>query len=113
MVEGKCHCGNVRYTYKNAPPYAVACNCSICRRYAALWAFFTPQEIEVTSQATPITYSWGDKYMNFHACEKCGCVTHNTTTDRCETQRVGVNMRMASLDVLDNIKINKIDGAAF
>ena len=39
MIEGSCHCGQVHWRYGPEPKGATACNCSVCRRYGALWIY--------------------------------------------------------------------------
>ena len=39
MIEGTCHCGAVRWRFSGIPESATACNCTVCRRYGALWAY--------------------------------------------------------------------------
>ena len=39
MIEGSCHCGAVHWRFEGIPKSATTCNCSICRRYGALWAY--------------------------------------------------------------------------
>ena len=39
MIEGACHCGAVRWQFDGMPDGATACNCTVCRRYGALWAY--------------------------------------------------------------------------
>jgi hypothetical protein len=39
MIEGSCHCGNVRWRLDGTPESATSCNCTVCRRYGALWAY--------------------------------------------------------------------------
>jgi hypothetical protein len=38
-MKGTCHCGNVTWTLDTPPESVTACNCTICRRYGALWAY--------------------------------------------------------------------------
>ena len=30
-INGKCHCGAVRFSHPGSPDHATSCNCSICR----------------------------------------------------------------------------------
>ena len=39
MIEGSCHCGDVRWSFEGVPDSATACNCTVCRRYGVLWAY--------------------------------------------------------------------------
>ena len=38
-MDGSCHCGAVRWRFEGVPTSATSCNCSICRRHGALWAY--------------------------------------------------------------------------
>ena len=40
MLTGACHCGAVRVTIPRKPRAVTDCNCSICRRYGVLWAYY-------------------------------------------------------------------------
>ena len=40
-----CHCGNITIEVNQAPDIVTDCHCSICRRYAALWAYYAPDEV--------------------------------------------------------------------
>ena len=39
MLKGSCHCGAAGWTLEGDPGPATACNCTLCRRYGALWAY--------------------------------------------------------------------------
>ena len=41
MLHGSCHCGALTWTWSHAtlPEGATACNCTVCRRYGALWIY--------------------------------------------------------------------------
>src|SRR5678815_4444002 len=39
MIQGCCHCGEVRWTFEGQPDGATICNCTVCRRYGVLWAY--------------------------------------------------------------------------
>jgi len=47
MIEASCHCGAVRIEVPSAPETVTSCNCSICRRYGVLWAYYQPQSVRV------------------------------------------------------------------
>ena len=46
MIEASCHCGAVRFTVETAPGDVNSCNCSICRRYGALWAYYQQPQVQ-------------------------------------------------------------------
>lgn len=113
-MEVTCHCGNVRLTLEYPPEEIAECNCSICRRYAASWAYYTPQQVVVSyEKEKSLPYCWGDKEIEFHRCNLCGCVTHYITTPKCSSEVLGVNMRMVENDVRSAIPVRKINGASF
>lgn len=112
-MEVTCHCGNVSLALDSLPDEVGECNCSICRRYAARWGYFSPQQVQVKLKQKTAFYCWGDKYVEFHRCDSCGCLTHYVTTEKCAQKMLAVNMRMAENDVLASIPVRKIDGAAF
>ncbi|PSW16117.1 aldehyde-activating protein [Photobacterium rosenbergii] len=112
-MELTCHCGNVNIKLESVPDEVGECNCSICRRYAASWAYFSPKQVEVTCNEKTDFYCWGDKEVEFHRCSICGCLTHYVTTEQCDSNILAVNMKMAENEVLAAIPVRKIDGASY
>lgn len=108
MVEATCHCGAVRMEIAKAPETMTDCNCSICRRYGTLWAYYSPTQVTL-SGATDI-YMWGDKDLEFHRCETCGCVTHWAPVDKSK-DRMGVNANLMPPDIQAQARVRKLDGA--
>ena len=75
MLQGSCHCGNVRWTFQGKPDSATACNCTVCRRYGVLWAYDYEGEGIKTAGETA-AYLRGDGTIGFHFCKSCGCVAY-------------------------------------
>ena len=48
--EGSCHCGAIRIAIDGDPLDAGECNCSICRRTAALWTALPRRLIDGASK---------------------------------------------------------------
>lgn len=112
MVEGSCHCGAVSFTYPHRPDWLTACNCSICRRISALWAYAAVAEISLrAAENATIAYVHGDKTLAIHSCKTCGCTTHWVGLDSDDASRMAVNFRMCDADDISNIKIRNFDGA--
>lgn len=111
MVEASCHCGAVKLAIAPAPETVTDCNCSICRRYGVLWAYYAASDVRVEppSGATDI-YMWDDKSIAFHRCKACGCITHWAAVDTNEN-RIGVNARLMDLDVVAGARVRRLDGA--
>lgn len=110
MLEGSCHCGRVRLTAKTAPAEVTECNCSICRRLGARWAYYSPAEIEMPKAGATQPYVWGDRMLAFHRCRSCGVTTHWQSLDAAK-ERMGVNARIFDLD-WNEVRIRHFDGAA-
>jgi hypothetical protein len=71
------------------------CNCTLCRRYGVLWAYYKPGEVSFVCGADEMdTYVWGNRRFAFHRCKTCGCVTHHTSLLRDPPVIRGVNVRM-------------------
>jgi len=113
VIEGHCHCGNIKLEIPELTESGTSCNCSICSRYGSVWGYFTEAEVKVTAVEPGIhPYSHGDKQLVFNSCEVCGCTTHYTMVEAGPQTRLAVNYRMFGEDVLKKLKIRIFDGAA-
>jgi len=108
MVQGSCHCNAVKVEVPSAPTELTSCNCSICRRTGALWAYYSPKLVQVSGPT--IAYRWGDKALDLHHCATCGCITHWTPTDA-TYDRMGVNIRMMDPAIVAAARVRRLDGA--
>jgi hypothetical protein len=111
MLEGSCHCGAVRWRFDRMPSDATACNCTVCRRYGALWAYgHEGMDIEVSGETR--TYAHGERLLAFHACPTCGCVAYwrGLRTGEDGRRRIGVNLRMAEPGAVGAIVVDHFDG---
>lgn len=112
MLTGICHCGAVRITVSRRPRRLTSCNCSLCRRYSALWAYYDRDQVTVTARKRATAgYSWGDKRLRFVRCATCGCITHWEPVDRSRARRMGINMRNFDPADMASIRIRRLDGA--
>ena len=113
MIEAVCHCGNVKLTTHSLPSTITSCNCSICNRLGALWAYYAPDEVTVNFDKHPSSpYIWGDKDLEFHHCTICGCTTHYITTEKCHEKRIAINARMLDPELIRSLSIRYFDGAS-
>jgi hypothetical protein len=109
MIEASCHCGAVTLLIETAPETVTDCNCSICRRYGTLWAYYSPKQVRISGGRTKI-YMWGDRGIEFHHCRNCGCVTHWAPADK-SRDRMGVNTRMMAPEIRARARVRRLDGA--
>ncbi len=114
MDKASCHCGNIQIKIEQKVDTLNRCNCSICRRYAALWGFHTCKQVTIEATSSAINrYIWGDEMIEFCFCSSCGCVTHYKTLAKAKTDRLAVNYRMFDHVVYQELPINEIDGASW
>ena len=112
MIEASCHCGKVKIQIPNSTEKVTSCNCSVCTRYGALWAYFEPINVTVNCDKDALgSYSWGDKTIEFKHCKSCGCITHYTPTDCGNKDRMAVNFRLVPANILKSVKIRYFDAA--
>jgi hypothetical protein len=112
MIEASCHCGAVRFAVATAPADINDCNCSICRRYGTLWAYYQAPQVRFDPQNGPTdVYMWGDRMLEFHRCHTCGCVTHWSAIDP-SYMRMGLNAQLMPPEVLAATPVRHTDGAS-
>ena len=111
MTTASCHCGAVALQLARAPDTVTDCNCSICRRYGVLWAYYSPSDVAITpADGATQVYMWDDRSIEFHRCRTCGCVTHWAAVDK-SIDRMGVNARLMPMEALALARVRRLDGA--
>ena len=112
MLAGTCHCGIVRVEVPRKPRSLTSCNCSICRRYGTLWAYYKASDVRVIcKRGATESYSWGRKALKFLRCATCGCVM---TWERIRPRKInymGINARNFEPNILGTVRIRLLDGA--
>lgn len=118
MKELSCHCGKIAVRAAQAPAFIHACNCSLCRKAGAQWAYFTPDEVKIVgSTAGYIRDNKPGAGAEIHFCPACGSTTHFVLTPetiaRHGNTMVGVNMALADESQLFGVELRFPDGAAW
>lgn len=109
----RCHCGSVQIHVRRLPRTLTSCNCSICRRYGALWAYYKPSSVRIQAPRNGLVrYSWNRRIRYYHRCRKCGCVTHYTHRKKSSWATVGVNASNFEPSLIKGARIRHLDGAA-
>jgi hypothetical protein len=87
-----------------------SCNCSACRRFAALWAYAPPEKARIIAEpGATIAYARGERSLAFHSCATCGATTHWASLI---DGKVAVNLRLADDPVsVADIRVRHFDGA--
>lgn len=113
MLTATCHCGAVKVTVPSKPEWLADCNCSICRRNGALWAYYQYHTVQVDApEGTTDEYIWGRKVLAFVRCKTCGCVTHWKRIVPVAGSKMGVNARNFDPAAIAGTEIRPLDGAS-
>lgn len=116
MYTASCHCGAVKLEMQRKPRKLTQCNCSLCRRYGALWAYFQRSSVRIVAGKNALeTYSWLNNRFIFHRCATCGCVTYYERTHKRAdgSDMAAVNLR--NIDdpvIIAKLPIRLLDGAS-
>ena len=110
MIEGSCHCGAVRWRFARIPEAATACNCTVCRRYGALWAYDYENE-DITVSGPTRAYVRG-KAIEFHFCPTCGGIAfwRGRQLDEDGRRRIAVNLRLSEPGPIAHVPIDHFEG---
>jgi hypothetical protein len=118
MLNLSCLCGQLRVETRKRPDFVHECNCALCSKSGARWAYFHPSEVSVEGAASG--YSREDKddpgaLLQF--CAKCGVTTHFVLTESAAAKHgyslMGVNMRLADEGDLAGVELRFPDGRAW
>jgi hypothetical protein len=100
MLQLSCLCGEVRIALPKRPEFINECNCTLCSKSGARWAYFHPADVEVEGSTTG--YSRRDKdepAAEIQFCPHCGSTTHFVLTESAVAKfgnvQMGVNMHLA------------------
>lgn len=112
LLEGECHCGAVRLWLPVAPDKATRCNCSLCRRLGAVWAYYAFGTVRVEGHPENTeAYIQGDRTLRTIRCRTCGCATHWEPLDPAQHARHGVNLNNFPPALLEQVRVRRFDGA--
>jgi len=112
MLTASCHCGAVQIQVHRRPRSLTNCNCSLCRRYGVLWAYYKDAEVRLlASPEATDDYVWGRKSQKFIRCKACGCVMQWKKLNVGARSYTGVNARNFEPAALGPVRIRLLDGA--
>ncbi len=101
---------SVHWQFDGLPESATACNCTACRRYAALWAYgYEGHGIDVAGETK--AYVRGDS-LGFHFCPNCGCIAYwrGLQAGKDGRRRIAVNLRLTEPEAIAHLPIDHFDG---
>ena len=115
MLTLSCLCGQIRTEINKRPDYINECNCTLCSKTGASWAYFHPSDVAI--EGTTTGYRRGDKEdpaAEIQFCAHCGSTTHFILTPSAISTfgnvQLGVNMRLADERDLAGIELRFPDG---
>lgn len=109
-LTAKCHCGGITIIIPSPPKLVNECQCSICFRYGACWAYYPTRDVLVTAETDHKGLRYiredlgSDIGISFNFCSKCGCMTHWKALVDADSKEMGVNMRMLPLKVWKDVE---------
>lgn len=115
VVQGRCLCGAVGWTFAGEIPDATICNCSACRRSGALWAYdFDGHGIHVDDPSGKLTaFVRGPRSpLSFNFCSACGSMVswRGLEPEADGRVRIAVNLRLADPEAVARIPLQRFDG---
>lgn len=93
------------------PRQVTRCNCSICWRYGALWAYTKRKLVRIEGGSAIDRYLRPGGSRTFCRCKHCGCVTHHERS-RDPERVIGVNTRLLPRAAIAGLRVIHLDGAA-
>lgn len=114
MLKGTCHCGDTHWTLEGDPGPATACNCTLCRRYGALWAYdYEGERIKVFGETGRYARRGkDDPSLEILFCPTCAGVLcwRGLRLSPDGRRRIAVNLRLAPPDEVAHLPIDHFDG---
>ncbi len=114
MLRGTCHCGDTHWTLEGDPGPATACNCTLCRRYGALWAYdYEGERISIFGEtARYVRRGKDDPSLEILFCPSCASVLcwRGLRVSPEGRRRIAVNLRLAPPDEVAGLTIDHFDG---
>jgi hypothetical protein len=114
MLTGSCHCGATHWTFGGDPGPATACNCTLCRRYGALWVYdYEGERIHISGGTASYTRAGkADPPLEILFCPTCAGVVcwRGLRLDAEGRRRVAVNIRLADPEAVADLPIAHFDG---
>ncbi len=114
MLEGSCHCGQAGWTLDGDPGSITACNCTLCRRYGALWAYdYEGERIAVTGEVSSYRRPGkADPALEILFCPSCAGVVswRGLRLEADGRRRMAVNLRLTDPVAVAELPIDHFDG---
>lgn len=115
-LSGTCHCAACSWTLTGDPGSVTACNCTLCSRYGALWAYDYEDE-RISLYGEPGAYTRigkADPALEILFCPRCAGVLawRGLRREPDGRRRMAVNLRLAPPEAVAHLPIDHFDGLA-
>lgn len=71
MLTTSCHCGAVRLEIARSPRTLTQCNCSICRRYGAIWSYHRRNSVQLAGRRDRLCLERRARVLPLQALRLC------------------------------------------
>jgi hypothetical protein len=110
-LRGGCHCGAIAYTVELDPATAITCNCSICSRLGAVWAFTPKTKFTLTKGDGRLGDYQFNKHVAHHRfCPSCGIESFAQGKGKDGSDQVGINLRCCEGIDVNKLEPKQVDG---
>jgi len=110
-IQGTCLCQAVQLGAARLPRQVTQCNCSVCRRYGTLWAYYRRSAVSIVAPRGGLeSYSVRARGLKFVRCRSCGCVIYWDAPGKGRDQRMGINTRLLDHAVMADVPVKVLDG---
>jgi hypothetical protein len=110
-IEGTCLCEAVHLGAARLPRQVTQCNCSVCRRYGTLWAYYRRSAVSITARRGALAeFSVRDEGLRFVRCKTCGCVICWDGWSKALDRRLGINTRLLDPARMASVPVKVLDG---
>lgn len=110
-IQGTCLCSAVQLGVTRRPRQVTQCNCTVCRSYGTLWAYYRRSAVSITAARGGLEdYARRPRGLRFVRCRTCGCVICWDSRRKDPDRRMGINMRLFDHAAMANVPVKVLDG---
>jgi len=110
-IQGECLCQAVQVGAARRPRQVTQCNCSVCRRYGTLWAYYRRSAVSITAARGALEeYAVRPGGLRVVRCSTCGCVICWDGRGKAPDRRIGLNTRLLDHALMASVPVKVLDG---
>lgn len=114
MFTGKCHCGSAYWEFDGDLGSITACNCTLCHRLGALWAYdFENERIRLVGKTASYRRKGkANPTLEILFCPTCACTLswRGLEVGVDGKRRMAVNVRLTELANVSDLPIDHFEG---